>query len=324
MSPPPGPLLQVDRLSLGFSGRAGFVQVLADVSLTIYRREILALVGESGCGKSLTGLAILDLLPDGAVSVGGEIRFAAGRRRRAAMVFQEPASALNPVLTLGFQIGEALRLHRGLRGRAAHRAARELLDRVAMPDPEARLGSYSHELSGGQRQRAMIALALAGEPDLLIADEPTTALDVTVQAQIVELLGRLASELELAILLITHDLGIVAQLCDRVLVMYAGEIVEEAPVELLFSAPAHPYTRALLGAVPRLGDGGRSDGGSRGIPGQVPEPGAWPVGCRFHPRCAEALEDCGRRSPDLEPLAAERHVRCWLHGPAGGADGVSP
>ena len=328
---PAGILLTVAGLSLRF-GRGG--DVLRRVAFELRRGEILGLVGESGCGKTLTALAILGLLPAAATVTGGRVMLdgegdllALDRRRRRqirgrrmAMVFQEPMSALNPMLSLGFQIGEVLRVHRGMSRRQSLQQARYLLELVAMPDPERRLSSYPHQLSGGQLQRAMIALALASEPDLLLADEPTTALDVTVQAQVLELLLSLQRRLDLTVLLITHDLGVVAQCCDRVVVMYAGEMVEEASVGALFERPAHPYSRALLASVPRL-DGRATS--FEGIPGRVPEAGKHPGGCPFHPRCAQVMETCLSRRPQLQPVAgsaaAERHAaRCHLLADGGG------
>jgi peptide/nickel transport system ATP-binding protein len=253
-----------------FSGKPGWRPVVRDVSLTVDRGEIFGLVGESGSGKTLTALAVLGLLPSAARVMAGSIRLHGPegatellglppqelrriRGGRVGLVFQEPATALNPVYTIGFQIVEAVRAHRRMSRQEARAEAVRLLDRVALPDARRRLDDYPHQLSGGQRQRAMIAMALAGGPDLLLADEPTTALDVTLQAQILELLEDLRRDLGLSVLLITHDLGVVAETCDRVAVMHAGEIVEAAAVETLFRAPAHPYTRELLAAVPRLG-----------------------------------------------------------------------
>ncbi len=321
----PPALLAVEDLSVRFDAGA---EVLRRVGFEVRRGEILALVGESGCGKTLTALAIMGLLPPSATVAGGRIELdgdgdllAAERRRRReirgrrlAMIFQEPASALNPVLDLGFQIGEVLRARQGLSRRQSRAQARRLLELVAMPDPSRRLASFPHQLSGGQLQRAMIAMALASEPDLLLADEPTTALDVTVQAQVIDLLLDLRRRLDLTVLLITHDLGVVAQSCDRVVVMYAGEVVEQATVGDLFARPAHPYTRALLASIPRL-DGDRAS--FEGIPGRVPEVGDLPAGCPFHPRCGLATEDCRTRRPALRDVAgttaAERHlVRCFL------------
>ncbi len=323
-------MLSVDGLSLGFSAGAS---VLRDVGFEVRRGEILALVGESGCGKTLTALAILGLLPSAARVTGGRIELegdgdllALDRRhrrqirgRRLAMIFQEPMSALNPVLSLGFQIGEVLRIQRGFSRRQSREESRRLLELVAMPDPERRLRSFPHQLSGGQLQRAMIAMALASEPDVLLADEPTTALDVTVQAQVIDLLIDLRRRLNLTVLLITHDLGVVAQCCDRVVVMYAGEVVEQATAVDLFARPAHPYTRALLASVPRL-DGGRAS--FEGIPGRVPEAGMLPSGCSFHPRCGHAIEICRQSRPALYEVAdaasAPGHVgRCFLHRQAG-------
>ncbi|MEA2601628.1 MAG: peptide/nickel transport system ATP-binding protein [Acidobacteriota bacterium] len=267
-------LLEVRGLTIAFSGafpeRAGWRPVVRDVSLTVGRGEIFGLVGESGSGKTLTALAVLGLLPPAARVIAGSILLHGEqgatellglpprelrriRGGRVGLVFQEPATALNPAYTIGFQIVEAVQAHRQVSRREARDEAVRLLDRVALPDARRRLDDYPHQLSGGQRQRAMIAMALAGGPDLLLADEPTTALDVTLQAQILELLEDLRQDLGLSVLLITHDLGVVAETCDRVAVMHAGEIVETATVEALFRAPAHPYTRELLAAVPRLG-----------------------------------------------------------------------
>jgi len=256
------PLLTVDRLTVTVPGAAGPVPVVREASFTVGRGELLGLVGESGAGKSLTAYAILRLLPPGARAAGGrvllegrdllalpEAEMRAVRGRRIAMVFQEPMTALNPAFTVGFQVVEAVRAHRPLGRRGAREEAVALLDRVAIPDPRSRLGSYPHELSGGQRQRVVIAMALACRPDLLLADEPTTALDVTVQAQILDLLASLREELGLAVLLITHDLAVVAQRCERAVVMHGGRVVEEGPVEPLFRAPEHPHTRALLAAA---------------------------------------------------------------------------
>ena len=343
----PGPgaekLLRLENVALSFG--SGF-DVLRGVSFTVRRGEIVALVGESGCGKTLTALAVLGLLPAGAAVSGGSIRLAGvgdllgldGRRRREvrarhlAMIFQEPMSALNPVFSVGYQIGESLRIHRRLSRRAALDESRRLLELVAMPDPDRRLRCYPDQLSGGQLQRAMIAMALASGPDLLLADEPTTALDVTIQRQVIDLLLELRSQLGLTVLLISHDLGVVAQCADRVLVMYCGQIVEEAPVGELFQRPAHPYTRALLAAVPRL-NGKRAELDC--IPGRIPEPGKLPPGCAFHPRCAFTQEICKRAEPDLVPVTASvcgsrsrpsnrRHTgRCFLINSDDVADGIA-
>ncbi len=299
------------------------------VSLALARGEALALVGESGSGKSLTALALLGLAPSGGRIAAGEVLLGGtdllalpGRRRRElrgrriGYVPQDTGGALDPVLTVGTQLLETLAVHRALRGAAARARATALLAEVGLPDPEGMLGRYAHELSGGMRQRVLIALALAGEPEVLVADEPTTALDVTVQAQILELLGGLRESRGMALLLVTHDLGLVAGHADRVAVMYAGRIVEEASVTALFAGPAHPYTRALLAAVPRV-DGPAAP--PRPIPGSVPDPSAWPTGCRFHPRCPDVVARCRAESPELAALGGRPpgvpHIAaCWVAG----------
>jgi oligopeptide/dipeptide ABC transporter ATP-binding protein len=330
-------LLEVEGLTIAFPVDGRWAPVVNGASFTVRRGECVGLVGESGSGKSMTALALLRLVPppgrvSGRVRLAGEELLslpAPAMRRvrggRIGLVFQEPASALDPVYTIGFQIAEAIRAHRDLSRRAARREAEALLARVAMPDPRRRLDDYPHQLSGGQRQRAMLAVALAAGPELLIADEPTTALDVTLQAAVLELLADLRRELGLAVLLITHDLGVVAEACDRAVVMYAGEVVEAAPVGALFGAPAHPYTRALLAAIPvppglrrqaPEGSGGRRR--LAVIPGQPPEPGERPPGCAFAPRCPEVFGRCAAERPRLErPDAAdspqgERAARCFL------------
>ncbi|MFN7962057.1 MAG: ABC transporter ATP-binding protein [Thermoanaerobaculia bacterium] len=318
------PLLAVQGLSVSFPAAAGRIPILRDVSFAIERGECLGLVGESGSGKSMTALAVLGLVPPpgrieaGHVRLDGEDLLGRPDRElrevrggRVALVFQEPAAALNPVLTIGYQVAEAARLHRGMSRREARDEAVRLLRLVAMPDPESRLKSYPHQLSGGQCQRAMIAMALAGEPDLLLADEPTTALDVTVQAQILSLLDQLRRELGLAILLITHDLGVVAEICDRVAVLYAGEVVELAPRDALLATPAHPYSRALLASSPRLGRPAPR-GEMPAIPGRPADPARLPGGCAFHPRCARAFERCRAEAPAMISLAPDRQARCFL------------
>ncbi len=322
-----GPLLAVEELSVAFPGADGDVAVVRRLSFEVAPGEFVGLVGESGCGKSITALALLRLVPEPGRITGGRIlldgddllglaepEMRSVRGGRIGMVFQEPMSALNPVLSVGFQIAEAVRVHHRMTRREAREEAVRLLELVAIPAPRQRLKDYPHQLSGGQRQRVMIAIALAAKPDLVVADEPTTALDVTVQAQILELLESLRQKLGLAVLLITHDLAVVAETCDRVVVMYAGQGVEEAPVDRLFSGPAHPYTRGLLAAVPRLG-GGTRGGELPAIPGQVPEPARLPPGCAFHPRCAEVMEECRHRQPDTYPVAARQAARCFLHQP---------
>jgi oligopeptide/dipeptide ABC transporter ATP-binding protein len=304
----------------------GGVPVLEDVSFAIAPGETLGLVGESGCGKSVTALSIMRLLPEPPARIeSGRIvfdgtdlldldaeRLRSIRGDRIAMIFQEPMTSLNPVFTIGDQIGESLIVHRGASRAAARAEAARLLDLVGIPAAASRLDRYPHELSGGQRQRAMIAIALACKPRLLIADEPTTALDVTVQAQILDLIARLRRELGMAVLLITHDLGVVAEFCDRVAVMYAGRIVEEAPATALFAAPGHRYTEALLRSMPAANAPGRD---LPSIPGSVPPPAARGAGCVFAPRCGFATPRC---RAELPPLCAPPHrLRCWH--PAGAA-----
>jgi oligopeptide/dipeptide ABC transporter ATP-binding protein len=327
------PLLEVERLTVTFP-RPGAppVSALREISFTIERGEMVGLVGESGAGKTLTALAVLRLIPPPA-RLGGRILLdgedlltlpePAMRERRGAriaIVFQDPMTALNPVYTVGFQVAEAVRAHRSVSRRAALDRAAELLAQVALPEPAERLRDYPHQLSGGQQQRVMLAMALAGEPDLLLADEPTTALDVTIQAQILELLGQLRRRLGLTILLITHDLAVVAEGCDRVVVLYAGEVVEEAPTAELFGRPLHPYTRALVATLPRLGSPAPR-GQQPALAGQPADLDDLPSGCPFHPRCPERMPICWRRAPSLlaPPDQGEgaptRRVRCWLHEP---------
>jgi oligopeptide/dipeptide ABC transporter ATP-binding protein len=321
--------LQVRDLQVRFDTPGGTVRAVAGVSFDLKAGETLGLVGESGCGKTVTALSILRLLPATHSEMRGEIRFAGDdlqtfsepdlrrvRGNRIAMVFQEPMTALNPVFTIGEQVAEVLRLHRGLGHQAAWRAAAQALSRVGLPDAERRLGQYPHQLSGGLRQRALIAMALACEPELLIADEPTTALDVTIQAQILALLKRLKEEMGLAVLFITHNLGIVAQTTERVAVMYAGAMMEQAATREIFRHPAHPYTRNLLAAVPRL-DFHRPPGESlAAIHGQVPSLEAPPPGCLFQDRCPEARGQCLEDPPWVE-VGAGHQVRCWNFSRAG-------
>jgi oligopeptide/dipeptide ABC transporter ATP-binding protein len=327
------PLLAVRGLSLDVARRGDgpAVAVVRDVDFDLAAGECLGLVGESGSGKSLTALALIGLLPAAVRVVGGEVRLAgenlvaADERRLCAVrgaeigtIFQEPMTALNPVRTIGSQIAEAARVHRPLSQRAAWAEAEALLVEVAVPDPHRRLRDYPHQLSGGQRQRVMIAMALAGRPRVLLADEPTTALDVTIQAQILDLLARLREERGLAMLLVTHDLAVVAQACGQVAVMYAGRLVERASAASLFSQPAHPYTRGLLASLPRLG---RAAGGQRlpTLAGSVPAPGDWPAGCAFHPRCASATDLCRAAVPPLWTIQGSSQVaRCVLHAPGAG------
>ncbi len=308
-------LVSIRGLSVAFDGQPA----LRGIDLHIAPGEALGLVGESGCGKSVTWLAALGLLPSrarigGSVTLGGQELLGAPaavldrvRGGRIAMIFQDPASSLNPVHRVGRQVAEALALHRGMAGGAARAEAKRLLDQVGIPDAARRLDAYPHELSGGQNQRVMIAIALAGRPELLVADEPTTALDVTIQAQILELMQQLRRETGMALVLISHDLGVVAEACDRVAVMYAGRIVEQAPIARLFAAPAHPYTRGLLGALPPI-EGPRRR--LAAIPGGVPEPWAMPPGCAFAPRCPSRSALCDSGLPPAVPLAASHEAAC--------------
>ena len=316
------PILELVDLTVEIATEEGLIRPVDGVSFGLAPGRTLAVVGESGCGKSLTALAIMDLLDGSAARIPkGEVRFAGqdlrrlSRRERAAlrgdrlaMIFQEPMSALNPSMTIGDQIGEVLIRHRGATKTAALEEAVALLRQVGIPAPERRVHDYPHRLSGGMRQRAMIAMALACRPQLLIADEPTTALDVTVQAQILDLLQRLQQETGMALILITHDLGVVAELADEVVVMYAGRVVERAPVGRLFAEPQHPYTIGLLGAVPRLDAPAES---LAVISGMVPSPLAPPAGCRFNPRCPFAIDICRSEAPALAMLAPGHEAACW-------------
>jgi peptide/nickel transport system ATP-binding protein len=316
-------LLEVDGLKTHFFTRDGVVRAVDGVSFRVHAGETLAVVGESGCGKSVTSLSILRLIasPPGRI-VAGRLVFQQEdlleksdrqmrdlRGNEIAMIFQEPMTSLNPVLTVGRQIGEALTLHRGLSREAARRRTIELLGQVGIPEPARRIDQYPHHLSGGMRQRVMIAMALACQPRLLIADEPTTALDVTIQAQILDLMRRLKHETGAAILLITHDLGVVAEMAQRVVVMYAGRKVEEAPVDELFARPLHPYTRGLMKSIPRLDDRGARRLAE--IPGMVPSLREPIEGCHFAPRCAHATDRCRREYPPLEDKAGGHAVACW-------------
>ncbi|WP_299072884.1 dipeptide ABC transporter ATP-binding protein [Accumulibacter sp.] len=329
-------LLAVDDLRLAFASGRSLLTAVDGVSFSVAAGETLALLGESGCGKSATALGLLRLLPAAGRIVGGQVRFAGRDLLRLpeaemrgvrgggmAMIFQEPATSLNPVLTVGHQLSEVLERHLGLAGQAARARALELLTAVGIADPERRLGEYPFQLSGGMKQRVMIAVALAGNPRLLIADEPTTALDVTIQAQILELLRRLQGERAMGMLLITHDLGVVAQMATRVGVMYAGEIVEEAPRAAFFSSPRHPYTQKLFAALPNLA---QRRGRLETIPGQVPSLAEMPGGCRFAARCPHAWDRCRQQSPQWRQVALGHRVRCHLddgQGAGAGSGGVS-
>ncbi|WP_376089336.1 ABC transporter ATP-binding protein [Roseomonas sp. CCTCC AB2023176] len=309
------PLAEIRGLTVAFDG----VLALRGVDLAIGRGETLGLVGESGCGKSVTWLAALGLLPakarvSGSVRLDGREILGADaatldtvRGGRVAMIFQDPASSLNPVHRIGTQLVEALRLHRGMNGSAARAEAKRLLDQVGMPDAGRRLDAYPHELSGGQNQRVMIAMALAGQPELLVADEPTTALDVTIQAQILDLLATIRRDTGMALVLISHDLGVIGEVCDRVCVMYTGRIVEEAAAADLFARPAHPYAAGLLEALPPI-EGERRP--LAAIPGSVPEPWAMPPGCPYAPRCPRHVAACDTAPPPLLDVAPRRRAAC--------------
>lgn len=319
MSTEAQPILEISGLRIGvYRANGGFRPLVDEVSFAVGYRESVALVGESGSGKTLTVLGAIDLVPPPAVSLGGRARIngvdLAGasepvlrhlRGGVVGIVFQEPATAVNPVFSVGHQLRETIRAHSQAPRAEVQREADSLLERVGLgPVPE--IGrAYAHQLSGGQLQRVMLALALAGRPQLLIADEPTTALDLTTQAQMLQLIGSVSAGEGLAVLLVTHDLAVAAGLVDRVLVMYAGEIVEDAPTRVLFSSPLHPYTRALLAAAPSPG-GGRP----RPIPGDIPVPGSWEAGCRFAPRCSLAREACSAAHPPLAAAGPGRLVRC--------------
>jgi peptide/nickel transport system ATP-binding protein len=313
-------LLEVDGLITEFATPAGRVRAVDQVSFAVPRGRTVALVGESGCGKSVTALSILRLIadPPGRIA-GGQVRFDGAdllalperemrrlRGDRIAMIFQEPMTSLNPVYTTGEQVAEVFRLHRGASRREARAQAIEMFRLVGIPAAEERIDAYPHQMSGGMRQRVMIAMALACRPDLLIADEPTTALDVTIQAQILELLARLQRELGMSVLLITHDLGVVAETCEEVVVMYAGRVVERAPARALFGAPRHPYTVGLLRSMPVFARGEHQR--LQEIPGMVPPLSALPPGCKFQERCPRVAERCRAEEPAL--TGADRQVRC--------------
>ncbi|MFI9528026.1 ABC transporter ATP-binding protein [Micromonospora rosaria] len=324
-------LLEVDDLAVTFARRGQrVVRAVDGVSFSVDAGEVVGLVGESGCGKSVTSLAIMGLLPrQPGLTVGGRAFFDGTdllrlddrsrrdiRGRDVAMIFQDPLSSLNPVVPIGLQVTEVLRRHRGMKGEAAAKEAAALLDRVGIPDPRRRLKEYPHQLSGGMRQRALIAMAVACQPRLLIADEPTTALDVTIQAQILELLKDLVRDSGTALVMITHDLGVVAGMCDTINVLYGGRVVETARRRPLFREPRHPYTVGLLGSVPRL-DAGR---GERlvPIPGSVRDLLPWPDGCAFAPRCVNRIDDCVGAPPEMVPTHDGRAYRCVNPAPAGG------
>jgi oligopeptide/dipeptide ABC transporter ATP-binding protein len=320
-------LLDIQNLRTYFHTRDGVVKAVDGIDFHVHRGEIVGLVGESGCGKSVTSLSVMRLIaPPGKIESGHILldetdllglsrnEMTNLRGNRIAMIFQQPTSSLNPVFRVGDQIGEVLQIHQAMGRKAGRTRAVEMLTKVGIPDPERRVDAYPHELSGGMAQRVMIAMALACVPELLIADEPTTALDVTIQAQILDLMRGLQQELNTAIILITHDLGVVAEMASRVAVMYAGEIVEETDVRTLFHDPKHPYTRGLIGSLPVLG---RVKNELDVIPGNVPNLINLPPGCRFASRCRarieHGLEICTREKPELKPVAQGHTARCWLY-----------
>ncbi len=316
-------LLEIENLRVYFHARTGVLRAVDGVDLGVTAGQTLGVVGESGCGKTVTALSIMRLVdPPGRIEPGSRIRFDGRdlvqldedelreiRGNQVSMVFQEPMTSLNPVLTVGEQIAEAVTLHRRVSSAAAREHAVEMLGLVGIPAPRRRFADYPHQLSGGMRQRVMIAMALACEPKLLIADEPTTALDVTIQAQILELMRDLRKRLGMAILLITHDLGVVAEMCDEVAVMYAGRVVERGGVDDLFQSPQHPYTEALLHSIPALGM--TQSQPLKVIRGMVPSPLSWPRGCRFAPRCDYTFDRCLRQDPPLFDAGGQR-AACWL------------
>ncbi len=316
------PLLEIRNLKTYFYADSDVVRAVDGIDLSVGKKRTLGLVGESGCGKSVTALSILRLVqsPPGRI-VDGQILFEGKdllelseadmrsiRGNDIAMIFQEPMTSLNPVFTIGYQISEALRLHREASRAEAKSLSIDLLRKVKIPSPEQRYREYPHQLSGGMKQRAMIAMAISCNPKLLIADEPTTALDVTIQAQILDLLMELRDEFNMSTLLITHDLGIVAETTDDVAVMYAGQIVEYTTTHILFSNPKHPYTVGLFGSLPKMGERGKR---LKAIEGSVPDPAAHPVGCRFHPRCGLVEERCRTEYMELREIEAGHLVRCW-------------
>lgn len=317
-------LLSVENLVTSFKTEHAVIRAVDDVSFSIKKGQTVGLVGESGCGKSVTSLSILRLIqsPPGHIESGKivfdgqnlldlpESGMRAIRGNKISMIFQEPMTSLNPVFTIGNQIGEVFRIHRGMSRQEAREKSIEMLRLVKIPAPEKRIDEYPHQLSGGMRQRIMIAMALACRPELLVADEPTTALDVTIQAQILDLMAALQAELNMAILLITHDLGVVAEVCDHVIVMYAGKIAERAPVAQIYKNPKHPYTVGLLNSIPRLG---KKTERLPTIEGSVPSLAKLPVGCRFQTRCPHVHDKCRQAEPPLIPVGDGHDAACWLN-----------
>lgn len=318
------PILEVNNLETHFITDDGTIPAVDNFSIKIHSGEVLGVVGESGCGKSVTSLSIMGLIPKPPGKIaGGEILFEsqdllslsekqmrAKRGNEIAMIFQEPMTSLNPVYTIGDQIGETFRIHKKVSKKESIKLSVEMLKKVGIPRPEQIVHEYPHQLSGGMRQRVMIAMAMACEPKLLIADEPTTALDVTIQAQILDLMKQLNDEKGTAIMLITHDLGVVAELCDRVVVMYGGKVVEEGDVRTIIKNPQHPYTKGLIRSLPKLHEKSER---LYSIPGNVPKPGSITHGCRFAPRCDEQMDICKEQSPELIEIEQGHHCRCLLY-----------
>jgi oligopeptide/dipeptide ABC transporter ATP-binding protein len=325
------PLLKIQDLHTRFHTLDGVVNAVDGVDFHVLRGEVLGLVGESGCGKSVTALSILQLLRCPPAEIQGRILFEDEdllelskedirkiRGSGISMIFQEPMTSLNPVLKIGEQIAEAVRIHKEMRRRESWRWAVEMLRMVQIPSPGSRSRQYPHKFSGGMRQRAVIAMALSCQPKLILADEPTTALDVTIQAQIMNLMLRLKEEFNTAVVLITHDLGVIAEMANRVVVMYAGKVVEEAPVRELFKDPRHPYTLGLMGSIPVIGRKEKTGRRLHEIPGLVPSPLEKPQGCRFHPRCNKVMDICRVKEPPVVRPSETRRVSCWLEAEDGG------
>jgi oligopeptide/dipeptide ABC transporter ATP-binding protein len=322
-------ILEIKNLKTHFHTPDGVVKAVDGVTYDLHAGETLGVVGESGCGKSVTALSILRLIPEPPGRITGDGIFFEGedltqlptkklrkiRGNKISMIFQEPMTSLNPVFTIGFQIAEAVMLHQGLSKKDAMDKAAEMLDLVGIPLPRQRVKEYPHQLSGGMRQRVMIAMALSCNPKILLADEPTTALDVTIQAQILDLMFKLKDDLGTAIIMITHDLGLVAETCQRVVVMYAGKIVEDAPVDEIFANPMHPYTIGLLNSIPKLRTSvtDKEQGRLQVIPGVVPSLHRLPTGCTFNPRCPEVFGMCLENEPELKEVSPNHFVRCFLH-----------
>jgi peptide/nickel transport system ATP-binding protein len=327
-------LLEVENLTTHFFGKRGVTRAVDGITFSVDQGEIVGIVGESGSGKSVASLSIMRLVDQPGRIVDGSVLFEgrdlltlrreemrALRGRRISMVFQEPGSSMNPVLKVGFQIAEAIRSHETVSTQEARKRSLELMELVGIPDADRRIDQYPHQFSGGMLQRLMIAMGLALSPSLIIADEPVTALDVTIQAQILDLLRDLRDQTTAAVLLITHDMGVVAEVCDRVIVMYLGRIVEEAPVQELFDDPKHPYTQGLLNSIPRI-DSKRD--WLDAIPGSIPSPHELPSGCRFSNRCSQVMDVCHRIDPELDPINPGHRVACHLYDPVhgkGDADG---